>query len=875
MNFIDLTEFEARLASENNPLKVFREILKQGNEELKQAFYDGRPVPELIYQRAALIDQLLINAWKLFMGKIDDIALVAVGGYGRGELHPCSDIDLMILLPNEYQDIPSDEIESFLMFLWDIGLEVGHSVRNINDCIEQAAADITIATNLMESRLICGPENLYAEMCIQTGPDKLWPGPQFFEAKLQEQIARHHKFDDSAYNLEPNIKEGPGGLRDIQMIGWVAKRHFGATTMHDLVSHGFLTENEYHQLIKGQSFLWKIRFALHSITGRREDRLLFNHQRTLAQHFAYEDTGHHLAVELFMKDFYREVMELNRLNEMLLQLFQEEILLADDSAEAVKINNRFQARKGYIEVRHQHVFKRYPFALLEIFLLLQQNPDLKGVRAGTIRLIRDHRYLIDDEFRHDLKSKSLFMEILRQSSGIAHELKRMNSYGILAAYLPVFKAIVGQMQHDLFHCYTVDEHTLFVIRNLRRFSVPDYAHELPLCSAIFYRLPKPELLYISGIFHDIAKGRGGDHSELGASDAQVFCEQHSLSSYDSKLVSWLVKNHLLMSTTSQRKDISDPEVINDFAATVSDQNRLYYLYLLTVADIRATSPSVWNSWKDALLMELYTATTHALHRGLENPLDHQELVENNQSAAIKELIKLGFKEDAIYEHWKSIGDEYFLHHSPEEIIWHTEAILQSTPEQLPLLLINPKSIRGGTEIFIFAKENLFAQCASIMEQLELTVADARIITTSDNYYMDTYIVLEASGKPITDKYRIDEIKHGMQDYLNQPYTPLQQISRNLPRRLKHFDIPTEVIFRDDSQKQRTIMEVITSDRPGVLARIGLALSQCKMNLLSAKIATFGERVEDIFFILDKNYQPLNEESQLTHLRDKVIEHLNR
>ncbi|OGT18655.1 MAG: [protein-PII] uridylyltransferase, partial [Gammaproteobacteria bacterium RBG_16_57_12] len=656
----DAAAFDAQVRTASQPLAVFRNALKKGHHALKQAFYNGPPVTDLVLARAELVDQLLLQAWQYHLPNAEDLALVAVGGYGRGELHPGSDIDIMILLPQERHAAPGEGIERFLTFLWDIGLEVGHSVRTLAECIEQGASDITIATNLMESRRLYGSRALYQQMCAATGPDSIWPSRAFFEAKWREQISRHHKFNDTAYNLEPNIKEGPGGLRDIQMIGWVAKRHFGAATMHDLVNHGFLTESEYHQLGNGQNFLWKIRFALHTITGRREDRLLFDHQRHLAQLFGYQDSNHRMAVEHFMKDYYRTIMELARLNEMLLQLFQEEILYADEIAKPAPINGRFQSRKGFIEACHQEVFKRYPFALLEIFLVSQQNPALKGIRAGTIRLMRNHRYLIDDNFRNDLRCKTLFMEILRQPHGVTRELRRMNRYGILAAYLPEFGTIVGQMQHDLFHVYTVDEHTLFVLRNLRRFSVLEYAHEFPMCSSIFQRVPKTELLYIASLYHDIAKGRGGDHSELGAIDAEAFCVRHNLSGYDARLVAWLVRSHLLMSTTAQRKDLSDPAVIHEFASTVGNQSRLDYLYLLTVADIRATSPKVWNSWKDALLIELYNATTRALRHGLENPLDQSDRVQYLQDMALELLANQRISKQQAQQVWQRLSNDYFI-----------------------------------------------------------------------------------------------------------------------------------------------------------------------------------------------------------------------
>lgn len=869
----DTARFDAELAASSQPLKLFRDTLEQAGARLDERFWSGASIELLVTQRAQLIDQLLLRAWRYNLGEFAAaLALVAVGGYGRGELHPHSDIDLMVLIDEEISDDCRDRLERFLLFLWDIGLEVGHSVRSVTDCVEQGRADITVATNLMESRLLEGDKQLFQVMREQTDQRHIWPGKAFFEAKWQEQIQRHSKFHDTAYNLEPNIKEGPGGLRDIQMIGWVAKRHFGAETLSDLISHGFLSLEEYEVLNKGQVFLWKIRYGLHLLTGRREDRLLFDHQRTLAERFGYQDDDSRLAVERFMKEYYRTVMELERLNEMLLQLFQEQILFADEPGEPQPINKRFQSSKGFLEVTHPGVFKRYPFAMLELFLVMAQNPSIKGVRAETIRLLRNHRHLINDKFRDDIRNRSLFIELLKQPQGVTHELRRMNRYGILAAYLPVFGNVVGQMQHDLFHVYTVDEHTLTVIRNLRRFTVAKFQDEFPLCSRVINTLPKPELIYIAGLFHDIAKGRVGDHSKLGAIDAEEFCLKHDLSNYDTALVSWLVRNHLLMSTTAQRKDISDPDVINDFAATMGDRVHLDYLYLLTVADIRATSPTVWNSWKDALLAELYHATHHALRRGLTNPINAEEIIAERKQAAAMLLHELQVDEIAIGVFWRRVDDAYFLRYTADEIAWQTQAVNTHGNRPESLVQIRQHAEGGGTEIFIYTpvKGFQFSTTTSVLDRLGLNIVDARIIPSNDGYTLDTYVVLEKSGEPISGDYRLDEIRSTLRDELQQTKAPVC-ITRQMARRLKHFVIPTQVLFHDDPKNNRTIIEVTATDRPGILSRIASALECSEVQLHSAKITTLGERVEDIFFITDRDGNALADEEQMSRLSSAIRE----
>ncbi len=854
---VDLAALEANLPRDADPLPRYRAALGHIRDELARRFHAGVPAEVLVHAHANTIDELLRSAWRRLELDLDPtVALVAVGGYGRRELHPASDIDLLILRAPPIRATANERIRSFVTFLWDIGLEVAHSVRTVEECVTEARRDITTATSMMEARQLDGPETLFREMREKTGPEYVWASREFFEAKWSEQQQRHHKFHDTAHNLEPNIKEGPGGLRDIQMVGWVAKRHFGADTLHELVTHEFLTESEFETLVEGQNLLWKIRFALHLLTGRREDRLLFDYQRTLAQQFGYRDSDHRLAVEQFMKLYYRTIRRLSRLNVMLLALFQEVILFDPSVAEVEPINSRFQARNRFLEVTGGDVFREEPFALLELFLILQRRPDLSGVRAATIRLVRDHRYLIDDEFRNDARAKALFLEIIRQPRGITHELRRMHLYGVLSAYLPVFGAIEGQMQYDLFHAYTVDEHALFVVGNLRAFAVPERQHEFPLCSEILRRMSKPELLYLAGLFHDIAKGRGGDHSELGAKDAWEFCIHHGMSAYDARIVSWLVAHHLLMSITAQRRDITDPEVINRFASEVSDQLHLDCLYLLTVADIRGTNPNLWNDWKDRLLRDLYEATQYALARGLENPLAKQDLIRATLEEARRLLITDGLSESAIEAIWANLGDNYFLRSAPDEIAWHTRAIHDATPQELPL--VHLRHGRVEVEVFVYTADQdcLFAAIASTLDRLGLTILDARVITAENGMALDSFIVLEASGESIANESREAFIRETLREQLHNPANADRHPRRRTTRRLRHFSIPTQVKFDHDAANQRTIMEVVSTDRPGLLSCIGWALVDCGVSLQNAKIATFGERAEDIFYVTDQARRPL-------------------
>jgi [protein-PII] uridylyltransferase len=876
----DRGQFQAELALKSSPIAAFKKAIRRADMVLEARFNGGRDIRKLIAERAWFTDQILVHAWdRLACAGDPGIALLAVGGYGRRELHPHSDIDLLILLQNDDADRYKDSIEQFLMLLWDVGLEVGQSVRSIAECQQQARADITVITNLMESRTLAGDEQLRQAMMESIGTEHMWSDAEFFRAKRAEQQARHAKFNDTEYNLEPNVKSSPGGLRDIQTIGWVALRHFGTNDMRKLVDQGFLNEPEYNILVSGQAFLWQVRFALHTLAGRAEDRLLFDHQRALASLLGYEDNDAKLAVERFMQRYYRVVMSLSELNDLLMQHFDEILLRSSEAAVITPLNSRFQVRNHYIEVTHPQVFKRAPFALLELFLLMAQHPEIRGVRADSIRLLRDHRHLIDDGFRSDLRNTSLFIELLRCREGIHRNLRRMNRYGILGRYLPEFGKIVGQMQHDLFHIYTVDAHTLNLIKHLRKLCRPEYQEKFPLAWRIFSRLPKPDLLYMAGLYHDIAKGRGGDHSELGAVDAAEFCRRHHLPAWDTHLVSWLVEQHLLMSTTAQRKDISDPLVIHDFAVRVNNQVRLDYLYVLTVADINATNPTLWNSWRASLLRQLYTETKRALRRGLDNPPDREEHIRQTQQAALDILVRSGIDEDDAAALWQELGDDYFLRHTASDVAWHTEAICQHPGRQTPLVLIKETAQRefeGATQIFIYTPEqnDLFAVTVAAMDQLNLSIQDARIITSTSRFSLDTYIVLDADGASIGDNpERIRQIKQGLVEALSDPDSYPSIIQRRVPRQLKHFAFPPEVTISTDHEGQHTILELNAPDRPGLLARMGKIFLDFDISVQNAKIVTLGERVDDVFVLTDANNQPLSDPELCDRLQKTIVRKL--
>jgi [protein-PII] uridylyltransferase len=790
---------------------------------------------------------------------------VAVGGYGRGELHPCSDVDILILVPAALDDAGRAALEPFVAFLWDIGIEIGHSVRTVAECAESAAADVSVMTTLVEARCVAGDAALAVRMIEALSPAHLWPVKEFFEAKVREQAVRHAKANDTAYNLEPNVKTGPGGLRDIQTIAWVAKRHFGAETLDQLATLGFLTPAEVRRLEAAQSFLWKVRFALHTVTGRREDRLLFDHQVRIARIFGYEDASFTLAVEQLMQRYYRTVMDVTLLNELLLQLFREAIVEAAPGGahEPQPLNARFQVTDGYLEALHDDVFVRQPWTLLEVFALLQQNPDIRGVRAHTIRAIVRNLWLIDEEFRQNPRNHRLFLEILRAPAGVTNELRRMNTYGVLGRYIPSFGRIVGRMQYDLFHAYTVDAHTLFVVSNLRRLALPRFDHELPNLSRIMQSLPRPEVAYLAALFHDIAKGRGGDHSELGAVDAEAFCLEQGLTRYDARLVAWLVRNHLQLSLTAQKQDIADPEVINGFARFVGDETHLDHLYVLTAADVRATNPRLWNSWKASLFSEFHDRVKRALRRGLESPIDQEELKQGNQTDARALLAAAAIDEARTTAVWSHFSDDYFLRHTPQEIAWHTALLADRAVDvEDPVVAVQAESERGTTSITTVAphRQNGFARTTAVLDQLGLNIVDARITPTLDGDSIDLYHVLEEDGSPIGDAERREEIEHALRRSLASPRDALMAVSRRAPRQARMFNTRTQISVTADGRNRRSILEIIAADRPGLLCDIGKVLMEERIDLIGAKIMTVGERAEDVFHVRGTDGQPLADDA---------------
>ena len=833
------------------------------------------PVTALLEQRCSAVDQTLTQLWNACALDKTDIALIAVGGYGRGELFPSSDVDLLILLglPNNDSDA---QVSAFVSSLWDLGLKIGHSVRSIDECLALAVDDITVMTTLLETRLLVGPSAVYDKLLSELDERDIWKSGAFFTAKLEEQTQRHEKYGLTGYSLEPNVKSSPGGLRDIQVIGWIARRHFGSA-LERLPTGEFLTEQELDLLMSGQDYLSRVRFALHHLTGRDEDRLLFEHQQALARLWGFEDGGK-LAVEQFMQAYFRNVQAVSHVSALLVDIYQKTLLQAETSSATV-IDEDFELVDDRISARQATVFTHNPPNLLRLFAVIGRDKRIKRIDPETTRLLRASADLIDKTFRDDPVNRRLFRDVLSSPYSMTKQLRRMLRHGVLGRYLPEFEKIVGQMQFDMFHAYTVDAHTMQVIANSRRFLRADFTDRFPVTTRIAQRLRNPLLLFVAALYHDIGKGRGGDHSQLGAVDARLFCERHFFDEPDTELVVWLVKNHLFMSSFSQKRDISDPREIQRFAEHMSTEERLDYLFTLTVADINGTNPELWNAWRSSLLRHLYTETRRALRRGLANPLAREDVIAATKKAAAHLLEFRGFLDDELDSIWAARGNDYFLRERPEDIAWHTEAIADFDSNGTPLILLKQSSeslIANATQIFVHTANtsNVFSRVCSALELLDLSINDARIYSGTDGATLDTFFVLKADGTPVdSDPDTLHLIETAIFKALTA--TSISTAQQRITRTLRSFLSPTAITFIEDEGRNLTIMEISSPDRPGLLAQIGQILDRSNIAIQAAKIQTLGERVEDVFFLTNTNGNRLDDAATCEHLRVELCEALDK
>ena len=815
-----------------------RDSLRDARASLHEAYLLHGNAKRLLTTHAKLVDNHLRDVWQM-LSMPPQLALVAVGGYGREELYPKSDIDLLILLVQQPDDAMQQRLQELVGTLWDIGLEVGHSIRTVDECLTEST-DVTVQTNLMEARLITGQNELFENMRFSL--DQQLDQRAFYVAKLQEQENRRNRYLDTDYNLEPNLKESPGGLRDLQTVFWISRACKFGTTWAELATLGMITSSEAKAIARHESLLKTLRIRLHYLAGRREDRLLFDFQTELAEQMNIKASDARRASEHLMQRYYKTKQAVLLLNNVLLQNMRSHLF--PEPAASLTINERFTMRGKLLEIRSENLFESEPASILESFLVRAQHPELSGFSALTLRALWRSKKFIDAGFRRDAHNRNLFMEILRQPRGITHVLRRMNQLGILGRYLPAFGRIVGQMQHDLFHVFTVDEHILMVVRNLRRFTVQEHAQEFPLCSKLINDFARPEILYIAGLFHDIAKGRGGDHSQLGRADAMRFCRQHELTREDSDLVVWLVEQHLTMSSTAQKQDLSDQDVIAAFTSGIKNDRYLVALYLLTVADIRGTSGKVWNAWKGKLLEDLFWATRRYMMGGKIA----DQIGEIRQRAV--EILSLYAIASSEYELlWAQLDTDYFLHHEPHEIAWHTRLLARQVNSKAAIVKARISNIGEGIQVMVYSPEHayLFEHTCEFFERMNYNIMAAKVLSTQHGYALDSFVVMDAGNVEIEYRDVMNYIEYELEQILGKIDRPHRPAVGRISRQQKHFPIEPQININQD-EKGKYKLSIIAGDRPGLLARIAHVLSHNNIEIRSAKINTLGSRAEDTFWI---------------------------
>jgi len=827
-----------------------------------------RGIRSLLRKLSTLTDRVLCQLWRQ-AGLHQGWALVAVGGYGRAELFPHSDVDVLLLLPDgtvAADDAARKPIEAFIGSCWDAGLEIGSSVRSVDECLSESTADVTVQTALLESRLVCGSAALFET--FRQRYDAQMDARAFLVAKTLEMRQRHTKYEDTPYALEPNCKESPGGLRDLQLILWVARAAGLGRSWRELAASGLATPFEVRQIERNEALLFLIRARLHLLAGRREDRLVFDLQTAVAESFGYRSTppeGQGLpmrASEALMRRYYWAAKAVTQLSQILLLGIEER--LTPSTQELRPINERFFDKAGLVEVASDDLYEQHPHAILETFLLYQGSPALKDLSVRTLRALYNARGLMDARFRRDPVNRALFMQILRQPSGITHAMRLMNQTSVLGRYLWPFRRIVGQMQHDLFHVYTVDQHILMVLRNMRRFFLAEHAHEYPFCSQLASGWDKPWVLYIAALFHDIGKGRGGNHSEIGALEVRRFCRQHGVEGDDAQLAEFLVREHLTMSQVAQKQDLSDPDVIAAFARRVVNERNLTALYLLTVADIRGTSPKVWNAWKGKLLEDLYRATLRVLGGRAPDPAAE---IEARKREALILLALSALPHEAHKKLWDTLDVSYFMRHEAPDIAWHTRHLSRHVGSARAIVRARLSLAGEGLEVLVYAPDqaDLFARICGYFDRAGFSILDARVHTARNGHALDTFQVV-ASNQPGAYRELIHLVENDLQRAIEAEGPLPEPARRRVSRRVRSFPIAPRVTLRPDEKAQRWLISISASDRAGLLYMVARVLSRHGLSVQLAKVSTLGERVEDIFLVhgpeLQSNVQQIRIETEL-------------
>lgn len=836
-----MTQVVRESTSPSDLVRHLRAELQAGQKTLREHYEATANARAMLHGRAKLVDAALRQLWHA-AALPPAYALVAVGGYGRGELYPASDVDVLILVPDDANPDSDPALEQLIGQFWDVGLEIGHSVRSIPDCLREAASDITVQTTLLEARFLAGQRKLYTRFSVAYAA--ALKAPEFFKAKQLEQAERYARFNDTPYSLEPNCKESPGGLRDLHVITWTARAAGLGKSWNEFGKSGLLDAAEVRLLARAETFLRHTRIRMHYLARRREEKLMFDHQEGLAQAFGLERTPSKRASEVLMQRYYQNAKLVMQLNLVVLQNLGSRLFPCRDDLPRL-IDENFQITRELIDAPDLGIFERDPSALLRIFRHMQDYPEIKGITARTLEALWLNRRRIDAKFRRDPANRALFMDVFKHERPVI-TLQRMNQFDILGQYLPAFGKIVGQMQHDLFHVYTVDQHIMQVVRNLRNFVLPECAHEYPFCTRLALAFENYWLLYITALFHDIAKGRGGDHSKLGMADARAFCRNHGMSREDTRLVVFLVEHHLTMSTVAQKQDLGDPEVIRSFADLVKNERTLTALYLLTVADIRGISPKVWNGWKGKLLEDLYRATLNML-RGENAPICGTQ--EERQEEARELMRYMGLRPEVEKEFWQQLDTVYFLRHDAQDIALHARVLHSRWDSDKTIAVARLNPIGEGLQVMVYTRNQpeLFARLCGFFARLGYSIADAKIYTTRHGYALDSFVLLDPSQQlPYRDM--ISLIEHDLVELLDGQGSVTAPPGARVSRQVKHFPITPEISIRPDERGNHYLMSVTAADRPGLLYALGMVLAKHNVSVHTARINTLGERVEDTFLV---------------------------
>ena len=866
----------AAVAADAPPLldvSELRRAYRAERAERLDVFRRTQRVAPLLRGLTRVTDRALSALWTQCDAPAD-WALVGVGGYGRGELHPGSDVDLLILLPDGGLDeIASAEarctrfIERFVGACWDVGLAIGHAVRTPQVCRAEALNDLTVMTSLMERRRITGSHWVMGAL-EEVMTDLITPA-DFLRDKLLEMQQRHQKYEDTPYSLEPNCKESPGALRDLQTIAWFARAADLGQSWDALVDSHVIEPREAFELKRHETFLKRVRAWLHIVANRREDRLVFDLQTAVAREMGFRSKDSRGLSEALMHRYYLAAKMITQLSRILLQQIEHRVL-GGPAGEVRVIDENFARIGDLLEIRQDDAFERNPHLILRAFLQIAGHSGLSGMTARTLRAIWHARFRIDTNFRRDPVNRQNFLALLKAPRGVTHELRRMNEWSVLGRYLPPFRRIVGRMQHDLFHVYTVDQHILMVVRNLRRFMVADHAHEYPLCSALMAGFERPWLLILAALFHDIAKGRGGDHSVLGATDILRFCREHGIDGEDRDLAEFLVRQHLTMSLTAQKQDISDPEVIRRFAETVGSDRQLVALYLLTVADIRGTSSKVWNAWKGKLLEDLFQLTRAHL---AGDRLVPSERFDTRRAEAARLLAQRGLDHADYASFWETLDLGYFLRNEPADIAWHTQALYRES-SGVPVVKARLSTLGDAFEIVVCTPDQpgLFARICHYFDRKNLSILEARIHTTASANALDSFVIVDPDQ---TTNYgamlrvvegELAELLARPQEVDELPQAPVARLSR----RSRAFPLPPKVDLRPDERGKRFLLTVTATDRTGLLYEIARIMARNGLDVSGARVTTLGERAEDTFTI---EGQRLGEEKRRVALERELLEAL--